>query len=262
MADLSSHNQTIVDQHNRQAESYARLTAGLDTRTDRSALLRERIGAAPDSEVLDVACGPGRLTLELAPHVRAVTGLDLTPGMLDQGRAALAEAGLDNVTFVAGDAAQMPFADASSSIVISSAAFHHFEAPRRVLAEMVRVCRPGGRVVVSDVMPAPDKTAAYDRMEKLRDPSHGHAHSVVELTAIGAGLGLPEPAVHSSVTGPMPYGAVLATSFPEAVTREELLERMREDAVGGADRHGFSAQLRDGEVLVSYPMAQVVWMKA
>jgi ubiquinone/menaquinone biosynthesis C-methylase UbiE len=258
MVDLSTHNRRIVDQHNQQAEGYARLSDSLG-KGDRSAQLRERIGAGPDDEVLDVACGPGRLSLDLAGHVKSVTGLDLTPGMLDQARAAAG--GQGNVRFVEGDAAAMPFADASFSVVISSAAFHHFEAPDRVLAEMVRVCRPGGRVVVSDVMPAPDKTAAYDRMEKLRDPSHGHAHSAAELRAMGRGLGLGEPAVHASVTGPLPYAAVLATSFPDAVGRDDLLDMMREDAVGGADEHGFSAELRDGEVMVSYPMAQVVWVK-
>lgn len=261
MADLSSHNRTIVDQHNQQAAGYARLSDNLKTRPDRSALLRERIGVRPDAEVLDVACGPGRLTLDLAPHVRHVTGLDLTPGMLEQARAALAEAGIANAEFVAGDAAAMPFANASFDIVISSAAFHHFETPGRVLAEMVRVCRPGGRVVVSDVMPAHDKTAAYDRMELLRDPSHGHAHSAAELGQMGSEIGLPDPAVHTSVTGPMPYASVLATSFPELVTREQLLEMMREDAQGGSDEHGFAAELQDGEVLVSYPMAQVVWTR-
>jgi ubiquinone/menaquinone biosynthesis C-methylase UbiE len=260
MADLSTHNRKIVDQHNQQAEGYARLTGSLG-KTDRSAALRERIGAGADDEVLDVACGPGRLTLDLAPHVRSITGLDLTPGMLDQARAALAESGLDNVTFQKGDAMAMPFSEASFSIVVSSAAFHHFEAPDRVLAEMARVCRPGGRIVISDVMPTPDKTEAYDRMEKLRDPSHGHAHSAAELTEIGRGLGLPDPQVLASVTGPLPYSAVLATSFPETVTRDDLLDMMREDAEGGTDRHGFSAELKDGEVLVSYPMAQVVWVR-
>lgn len=259
MADLSSHNQSIVDQHNQQAEGYAKLADSLNTKADRSVLLRQRIGAGATADVLDVACGPGRLTLDLAPHVKSITGLDLTPGMLEQSAAALATSGLGNVTLVAGDAASMPFADASFAIVVSSAAFHHFEAPERVLSEMVRVCRPGGRVVISDVMPAPDKTAAYDRMEKLRDPSHGHAHSADELTAMGTALGLAEPVIHTSLTGPMPYASVLATSFPEAVTRETLLEMMREDAVEGADRHGFNADLRNGEVLVSYPVTQIVW---
>lgn len=254
----TEHNLRIVDQHNRQAESYSRLTGSL-AQTDRAAAMRAQIGAEPDDDVLDVACGPGRVSLDLAPYVRSVTGLDLTPGMLDQARAGLAESGCANVRFVRGNAAAMPFADSAFSLVVSSAAFHHFEAPPAVLAEMIRVCRPGGRVVIRDVTPAEGKTGEYDRMERLRDPSHGHAHSVAELVALGAGLGLASPETHTSLTGPMPYAAVLATSFPEALTREELLELMRQDAAEATDRLGFSAELGNGEVLVTYPMSQVAW---
>jgi ubiquinone/menaquinone biosynthesis C-methylase UbiE len=254
----TQHNRTIVDQHNRQAEGYAKLTTEL-SKTDRSAAMRARIGAGPDDMVLDVACGPGRLSLDLAPHVGSVTGLDLTPGMLEQARTALGASGLENVEFVQGDALAMPFADETFSIVVSSAAFHHFEAPGRVLAEMVRVCRPGGRVVISDVTPEAEKAGEYDRMERLRDPSHGHAHSVGELAELGSAAGLDAPEAYTSLTGPMTYASVLATSFPEAHTRKELLEMMREDAAEGGDRLGFKAELRDGEVLVSYPMSQVVW---
>lgn len=254
------HNHKVIDQHNRQAASYARLT-GQFAQADRSASLRARIGAGPEDEVLDVACGPGRLSLDLAPHVRRVTGLDLTPGMLEQARAALADSGNTNVVFVEGDAAALPFAEGAFSIVISSAAFHHFAAPSAVLAEMVRVCQPGGRVVVSDVTPAPGKGEEYDRMERLRDPSHGHAHSVGELTKMGESLGLGPPETFTSLCGPMPYAAVLATSFPEEHTREELLEIMRGDAVSGENRLGFSAELSGGEVLVSYPVSQVVWTR-
>ncbi len=261
MPDATQHDRTIVDQHNRQAAGYARLADSL-AQKDRSATLRARIGAGPEDEALDVACGPGRLTLDLAPHVRRIIGLDLTPGMLEQARAALAASGAGNVAFVQGDAAALPFADAAFSLVISSAAFHHFAAPGRVLAEMARVCRPGGRIVVSDVTPAEDKAAEYDRMERLRDPSHGHAHSLVELAELGRAAGLGAPEVHTGLTGPMPYAAVLATSFPEAATRENLLEMMRQDAAEGRDRLGFRAALgEDGAVLVSYPMSQVVWVR-
>ncbi|MDB5725562.1 MAG: ycgJ 1 [Novosphingobium sp.] len=260
MADLSSYNRTIVDQHDRQAPGYAALSDTLG-KSDRNAVLRARIGAGPEDEMLDVACGPGRITLDFAPHVRSVTGLDLTPGMLAQARSALAASGNANVTFVEGNAAAMPFADGAFSVVICSAAFHHFEAPAQVLAEMVRVCRPGGRVVVSDVTPADGKTGEYDRMELLRDPSHGHAHSVGELVELGVGAGLGAPDAYTSITGPMAYSAVLATSFPETHTRDELLEMMSEDATGGDDQLGFSAELKDGEVFVSYPMSQVVWVR-
>jgi hypothetical protein len=78
---------------------------------------------------------------------------------------------------------------------------------------------------------------------------------------MGESLGLHEPRTQTSLTGPMPYAAVLATSFPEDYTREDLLSLMREDATSGEDRLGFKAELAKDEVLVSYPMSTVIWTK-
>jgi SAM-dependent methyltransferase len=181
--------------------------------------------------------------------------------MLDQARAAQAERGIANADWLLGDAVALPFADASFSIVSSGAAFHHFENPACVLAEMARVCRPGGRIIVIDVTPDDGKAAAYDRMETMRDPSHGHAHSIGELKALGAALGLGEAISETNLTGPMPYEAVLATSFPEQHSRAELLEIMRQDAEAGTDALGFRAAIDDGRVMVTYPMSMVCWTK-
>lgn len=260
MSERTPYNDTIVDQHTRQAEGYARLTRS--TMGDRRAQMRAFVGVHPDDELLDVACGPGSLSLELAAHVAFATGIDITPAMLDQARAAQAERGIANVRFVEGDGAALPFADGSFSLVASSAAFHHFEQPARVLAEMLRVCRPGGRIVIVDVAPAAEKAAAYDRFERMRDPSHGHAHSLAEFAAMGRAVGLDEPRVRSNPAGPVPFAAILATSFPESHTREELLALMAEDAASGEDRMGFAARLdHDGTVLVTYPMATMVWTR-
>jgi ubiquinone/menaquinone biosynthesis C-methylase UbiE len=257
MPQRTEHNEKIVDQHTQQAPAYAKLTSSM---AGRGPARHELIGVRPDDELLDIACGPGSLTLELAPHIARATGLDITPAMLDQARETQARSGVDNVAWVEGDGARIPFPDGAFSLVTCSAAFHHFEHPAAILAEMVRVSRPGGRVVVSDVTPDADKTGAYDRMEHMRDPSHRHAHSLSELEELGAGLGLGSPVSRTSLAGPMPYEAVLATSFPEEHSREELLELMREDGEAGADDLGFRAQLGGGgEVLVSYPVSMVIW---
>lgn len=260
MAQQTPYNAKIVDQHTQQAEGYARLTQGMIA-GDRRAALRAFIDLKPDDTLLDVACGPGSLALDLAPHIARATGYDITPAMLDQARAAQARLSVDNVDWVLGDALGLPFPDAAFSVVASSAAFHHFEKPARVLAEMRRVCRPGGRVVVMDVTPAPDKTEAYDRMERLRDPSHGHAHAVAEFEVMGRDLGLGEARTVTNFTGPMPYAAVLETSFPETCTRDQLLAMMREDALSGEDSLGFRAQMQDCAVMVTYPMSMIVWTK-
>lgn len=257
MTSVARHNNTIIDQHTQQAPAYAALTQGMAT--DRTATLRAITGARPGDKLLDLACGPGSLTLDLAPYVGSATGLDLTPAMLEQARAAQEKRGIEGIQWVQGDAAALPFPDGAFTLVTSSAAFHHFADPAKVLSEMARVCRSGGRVVVIDVTPEAEKAEAYDRMERMRDPSHGHAHSIGELGGIGRRLGLGEPVLQTRMTGPISYEAVLATSFPEEYSREDLLRLMRDDAESGKDRLGFRAEITDGKVCVTYPMSTLVW---
>jgi ubiquinone/menaquinone biosynthesis C-methylase UbiE len=259
MKDGRGHDDKVVDQHTRQASGYAKLTreAGRQQRP----VLQEEIGTRPDDELLDVACGPGSIALALAPHVARGTGLDLTAAMLDEARAAAAEAGIANLEWVEGDAAAMPFDDGAFSLVTCSAAFHHFSQPAKVLSEMARVCRPGGRVVVMDVTPDEAKVDGFNRIEKMRDPSHGHTHSLAELREMGATLGLAEPETRSRLSGPLLYAAILETSFPEEHSREELLDLMRADAASGEDSLGFRAELAGETVMVSYPTSTVIWTK-
>jgi ubiquinone/menaquinone biosynthesis C-methylase UbiE len=92
--------------------------------------------------------------------------------MIEHARMLQQTKGLTNVSWQVGDVRPLPYADALFSIVASRYAFHHFLDPGAVLAEMKRVCTPGGKVAVIDVTASPDptKAAAYNRMEKLRDP--------------------------------------------------------------------------------------------
>jgi SAM-dependent methyltransferase len=215
----------------------------------------------PDDLVLDICCGPGMMALDFAPHVRHATGCDLTPAMLAEAQAAQAAAGLANLDWIEGDIYRMPFDDGAFSIVFSGAAFHHLEDTRRAFGEMVRVCRPGGRIALRDVTPAAEKSVAYDAMEILRDPSHVHALTENEMRALGDGLPLDEPVAEMSIAKDLPLDAILATSFPEACTIDDLRARFHEDALSGDDRLGFSARLIDGAIHVSYPVTTMMWVK-
>jgi len=103
-------------------------------------------------------------------------GPRVTPQMLATGSREAASGGLSNVLFVRGDAARMPFLDGSFDLVLSRFAVHHFSEPALQIAEMARVCRPGGRVAIIDLVAAEETLAAeHDRLERLRDPSHTRA---------------------------------------------------------------------------------------
>ncbi len=116
----------------------------------------------------------GLVVCAFAPHVQQATGIDATPAMLERARKLAAEKGLTNVAWRQGDVNSLPYADAGFTIVITRFSFHHFLDPAAVLREMVRVCAPGGRIIVVDIMRRriAAKAAEFNRLEKLRDPSH------------------------------------------------------------------------------------------
>jgi ubiquinone/menaquinone biosynthesis C-methylase UbiE len=151
----------------------------------------EHLELAPDRIVLDVAAGTGHAARSLAPAVRAVIALDATLAMLEAGKVAAEEAGLRNVVFQRGDAAALPFLDASFDVVVSRFALHHLEAPSAAVAEMARCLRPGGQLVVADLVCSDDPATAdaQNRLERLRDPSHARTLSASELRALVAGVG-------------------------------------------------------------------------
>ena len=109
-----------------------------------------RVG--PDTRVLDVACGTGNAAVKAARAGAQVTGLDLVPKLLEQGRAKAAAAGLE-LEWVEGDAEMLPFEDRSFDRILSTVG--HMFAPRhqQVADEMVRVCRPGGLIVTATWTP-------------------------------------------------------------------------------------------------------------
>ena len=116
-------------------------------------LLRAALDGTPGSRVLDVATGTGRVPLLLAAQPwfdGAIDGLDLTPAMLARAQAKIAVAGLGRrVSLHQGDAGSLPWPDDSFDLVVSLEALEFFPRPRRALAEMSRVLKPGGALIVS-----------------------------------------------------------------------------------------------------------------
>lgn len=142
MSSNADHNLRILDQFSKQAESYARVTGSLAP--PKPAALHALLQPDPGELALEVCCGPGALALALAPAVRHVTGMDLTPTMLEQAKLRQAASGIQNVDWLSGDINHIPFEDARFGIVMCSSAFHHLVEPPHAFRQMLRVCRPGG----------------------------------------------------------------------------------------------------------------------
>lgn len=183
------HKAAVREQFSKTAEAYAQW-ATVDSGSAKSDVAFFEPG--PRETALDVACGPGTLSLKLAPLSREVVGVDLTEELLSIAAQKGRDQGLANVRFQAGDVESLPFPNESFDLVVCGSALHHFPDAQRVFGEMNRVCRTGGKIGIIDIVcPEEDERAALThRIRTLRDPSHARALKASEITALFEGSGL------------------------------------------------------------------------
>ena len=172
--------------------------------------------------VLDVATGTGFNAFGFAAAARSLVALDLTAPMLAEARRLARERSVVNVTFVQGVADALPFADHVFDVTTCRIAPHHFPSIPAFLAEVVRVTRPGGRVIVGDTSSPeePALAAWHNRVEALRDPSHVRNYTASEWRAFAEGAGLTLTALDTSCQSRLTFGDWVRRSGtePEQVT--------------------------------------------
>lgn len=165
----------------------------------------------PAITVGDLGCGSGRVAATIAPFVHAVVGVDSSPEMLEVARARLA--GVENVRLLHGRVEELPLEPASLDIALVVHLLHHVADPEAALAEVARVLRPGGRLVLADVLPHP-----YE--EYRRTMGHvwlGFGRSTIETAFAHAGLTgerWHEPGVEPGARGPAMF--VATATRPDA----------------------------------------------
>jgi SAM-dependent methyltransferase len=166
---LSSHDATRA----RFAATAERIAARQEERADAlAARVREFVPLEGDERALDAGTGTGALAFALAPLVREVVGVDVVPELLEQARARAAET--PTVSFREGDITALEFDRASFDLAGTLRTIHHVARPELAVAELARVTRPGGTVLVVDQIAPNDPLAALelDRFERARDPTH------------------------------------------------------------------------------------------
>lgn len=137
-----------ADYFKRVADRWNDLRAGYFTEAVREAALAKAY-LRPEMVVADVGAGAGFMAAGLAPLVKQVIAVDGSPAMIEAARRALSA--FDNVRFQVADGATLPFADGSLDAIFANMYLHHCPDPQAAIAEMVRVLRPGGRLVITDL---------------------------------------------------------------------------------------------------------------
>jgi ubiquinone/menaquinone biosynthesis C-methylase UbiE len=242
----------ILEQFSRLAPQYAALRSEMHEDAIRRVLAATQV--TQKDQVLDVACGTGQLALAFAAVANHVTGIDATPAMIERAQTLQADEKVDNVRWVVGDAYHLPFKTGEFSIVTCRYAFHHMLEPSAAVAEMTRVCAPGGRVALVDVVTTDEKTDAFNNMERLRDPSHVRALTLDELINLAESSGLKDPKCDS-----YPYVGELELLLQGSHPAPGNEDKVRELIVQDIDRNdlGIGVHRRGTEIFVSYPIAIV-----
>jgi ubiquinone/menaquinone biosynthesis C-methylase UbiE len=164
------------------AEQIARRS---DQRAD---VLRDRVRRfvplAGSERALDAGAGTGALAFALSGLVREVVALDVVPELLAEARKRIDDH--PNVTLVEGDLTDLPFADGEFDLVGSLNTLHHVSRPELAVAQLARVTRPGGTLLVVDQIAPVDPLAALElnRFEGARDPTHARALSDADQRAL------------------------------------------------------------------------------
>lgn len=186
---MSDIKQSVQDQFARVAEQYRTSSvhaAGTDLEWIAAYVQRRQTPL-----VLDVGCGAGHVSRTVAPWSQQVVAFDLTPAMLAQVEQLMQQHQITNVLTRQGDVEQLPFEPASFDLVLSRYSAHHWPHPERALAECLRVLRPGGAMLLSDIVAweAPALDSLLQTVEVLRDPSHLRDHRISEWLALFKRIG-------------------------------------------------------------------------
>lgn len=174
---------------NRFAEQAARIAERQAERARELAeLVRSFVEVHGDERAVDAGTGAGALALALAPLVGEVVGVDVVPELLAEAR----KRAPANATFVEADATRLPFPDGSFDLAGTLRTLHHVPRPELIVAELTRVTRPGGHLLLVDQLAPVDPLDALelDRFERMRDSSHTRLLPDVDLCHLCEANGL------------------------------------------------------------------------
>ena len=202
-----------------QAEKFASYHMSKAEYTD---YLIRSIQAKGNEHALEVAAGTCICGRAVAPYVKDITCLDLTEAMLEQGKKLAKQEGIQNISFVSGNAECLPFEDETFDLVITRLSLHHFVEPEKPFREMQRVLKKGGKLVIWDMV------ATTEEFEALFEDAF--ELQLEETTLVPVNL----------------QSWMDLTSTPEDI-QKDIIDKMEYDLNGG-DKTGFNPYIKEGQI--------------
>lgn len=180
------------------ASELGSITEGLEDR-----LLFDFIGDPNDRDVLDIGCGDGTFALTLASRGGRVSGVDASPAMIVAATQRARAAG-DAISFQQGRAQELPFGDAQFDIVVAKTIFCFVDDPTGSFAEISRVLRPGGRLVIGELGRWSFWALHRYLRGKFGSPlwRRGHSWTAGQLSGFARGAGLQVTGIRGAVYFP------------------------------------------------------------
>ncbi|ENX42635.1 class I SAM-dependent methyltransferase [Acinetobacter sp. NIPH 2100] len=171
-----------VNQQQYQDKSQAYLTSTVHAQGIEFQKMQQLIQSHQIKTVLDLGCGGGHVSYQVAPFVDHVTAYDLTPSMVELVAEQAKQKGLVNIAAQQGVAELLPFADQSFDCIISRYSAHHWQNVAQAMAEMYRVVAQQGKVIIVDILgnSNPVMDTFFQTIETIRDPSHVRNYSLRE----------------------------------------------------------------------------------
>jgi ubiquinone/menaquinone biosynthesis C-methylase UbiE len=176
---MRSHDEAVVGQFDPRAHAY--LTSAVHSSgPDLDQAVQQVRQLASRGAMLDVGCGAGHLSFVLAPLFDRVLATDLSPSMLATVRATADQRRLPQIEVMEASAEMLPFGGGTFDLVCSRYSAHHWRDLPAALQEMRRVARPGGMLLMIDLLgeESPVVDTHLQAIELLRDPSHVRDYSL------------------------------------------------------------------------------------
>jgi len=221
----------------------------------------QSMNLSKDECVLEVAAGTCVNGRAFAPFAKSVVCLDATPAMLAIGKEEAAKNGITNMQFINGYVEDIPFDDEYFDTVFTNISFHHFTEMEKPFAEMHRVLKCGGQLVIKDMEAAEEALRdTQDKIEAMRDPSHVKNRSRNEFLALYEQYGYTVTKLEATKGQKSLTDWVALTKTPNGVV-EEIKKQLTVEMENGGPT-GFRPHLQNGEIFFEQRFVFFIGKKA